>query len=196
VLAATFRSRLAGAARGALTALAGLTKFAPLALAPLLATHGLRELPRARRAPALALFVAGFVVAAALAAVPALHGVSLHTFYDETIAFQTDRESPFSVWGLYGGLGGLQLAVQIAAVALALGLAVVPRRPDVAGLAAACAAVLIALQLGLEYWIYFYISWFFALVMLALLGAGDSLGTARDAPEGRHRARPLGGRAR
>ncbi len=29
--------------RGAFAALAGLTKFAPLALAPLLATHGLRE---------------------------------------------------------------------------------------------------------------------------------------------------------
>ena len=37
-------------ARGAFAALAGLTKFAPLALAPLLATHGLRELaPRRRR---------------------------------------------------------------------------------------------------------------------------------------------------
>ena len=31
--------------RGAFAALAGLTKFAPLALVPVLATHGLRALP-------------------------------------------------------------------------------------------------------------------------------------------------------
>src|SRR5207245_1898110 len=41
VLAALLAATSA-AARGALAALAGLTKFAPLALAPLLATHGLR----------------------------------------------------------------------------------------------------------------------------------------------------------
>ena len=40
-------------ARGAFAALAGLSKFAPLALVPVLATHGLRELP-ARPAPARA----------------------------------------------------------------------------------------------------------------------------------------------
>ena len=46
----------------------------------------------------------------------------------------------------------------------------VPRRRDVVGLAALCAAVLIALQLGVTYWFYLYIVWFFPLVMLALLG--------------------------
>ncbi len=40
LLAATYRGRLAGPARGAFTALAGLTKFAPLAIAPVLATAG------------------------------------------------------------------------------------------------------------------------------------------------------------
>jgi hypothetical protein len=55
-------------------------------------------------------------------------------------------------------------------VALALVLAVVPRRGDIVGLAAACAAVLIAEQLSLEYWFYLYIPWFFPLVMIALLG--------------------------
>jgi hypothetical protein len=77
----------------------------------------------------------------------------------------------FSVWGRYGGLGGLQLTVQIAAVLLAFALAVVPRRPDLVGLAAACAAVIIATQLALGYWFYFYIPWFFPLAMLALPGA-------------------------
>ena len=42
LLASTYRARSEPAARGLFAALAGLTKFAPLALAPLLATHGLR----------------------------------------------------------------------------------------------------------------------------------------------------------
>ncbi len=41
VLAASYRAKLAAPARGVLAALAGLTKFAPLVLAPLLATYGL-----------------------------------------------------------------------------------------------------------------------------------------------------------
>jgi hypothetical protein len=55
-------------------------------------------------------------------------------------------------------------------VLFALALAVLPRREDLVGLAAACAAVLIAAQLGIEHWFYLYIPWFFPLVMLALLG--------------------------
>jgi hypothetical protein len=170
LLAATYRSKVAVSARGALSALAGLTKFAPLALAPVLATYGLRELEPRRRVRSLALFVAAFAGAAALALVPALSHDSLHTIYRQTIAYQANRGSPFSVWGLYGGLGGLQLAVEITAVALALALAVVPMRAELPVLAAACGAVLIATQLGIEHWFYLYIPWFFPLVMLALLG--------------------------
>jgi hypothetical protein len=170
LLAATYRSKLAGAARGAFAALAGLTKFAPLAAGPVLATHGLRELPPARRPYALALFLAGFLGTAALVFIPALSHSSLHTFYERTIASTANRETPFSVWGLYGGLDGLQLIVRIAAVVLGLSLAVVPRRPDVVGLAAACAAAIIAVQVADGYWFYMYILWFFPLVMVALLG--------------------------
>jgi hypothetical protein len=173
LLSATYRSRLAPACRGALTALAGLTKFAPLALAPVLATHeliGQRQLPLSRRALAVALFALGFLAAAAIALVPALTHDSLHTIYERTIAYQANRGSPFSVWGLYGGLGGVQLAVQIAAVALAVALALIPRRADLVGLAAACAAVMIAVELGIEHWFYLYIPWFFPLVIVALLG--------------------------
>ncbi len=157
-------------ARGAFAALAGLTKFAPLALAPVLATHGLRELPARRRARAMALFLLAFVLVAAIVSVPALTHDSLHEIYERTIAYQSDRGSPFSVWGLYGW-HGLELAVEVAAIALALVLAAIPRRGDVIGLAAACAAILIAIQLSLEHWFYLYIPWFFPLVMLALLGS-------------------------
>jgi hypothetical protein len=169
-------------ARGVCAALAGLTKFAPLALAPLLSTHGLwsgRSSPRAsdssgrnprRRIRAFAAFWVAFALTVGVVAIPALSHDSLHTIYERTIAYQADRGSPFSVWGLYGGLRGVESVVEIAAVALALLLAVVPRRPDVVGLAAACAAVLVAIQLGLEHWFYLYIPWFFPLVMVALFG--------------------------
>jgi hypothetical protein len=174
LLAATYRSRAATAARGGLAALAGLTKFAPLALAPVLATHGLWEDrgpgSARRRVRALALFAVGFAATAAVAMIPALAHDSLHTIYERTIAYQANRGSPFSVWGLYGGLGDAQLGVELAAVALALALAVLPRRGDIVGLAAACAAVIIAMQLGIEHWFYLYIPWFFPLVMIAVLG--------------------------
>ena len=111
-----------------------------------------------------------FAPIGALASIPALSHDSLHTIYERTFAYQANRDSPFSVWGLYGGLGGWQEAVQIAAVALAVALAVIPRRADVVGLAAACAAVIIAVQLGIDHWFYLYIPWFFPLVMIALLG--------------------------
>jgi hypothetical protein len=170
VLAASYRGRIALGARGAFTALAGLTKFAPLALAPLLATHGLREAPPRRRPGRLLLFVLAFAATVGLASVPALTHDSLHTIYTRTVEYQANRGSPFSVWGLYGGLGGVELGVEIAAVVLALALAVIPRRADLVGLAAGCAAVLIAAQVGIEHWFYLYIPWFFPLVMVALLG--------------------------
>jgi hypothetical protein len=149
--------------------LAGLTKFAPLALAPLLATHGLTELSRARRARALALFALAFLGVGALVSIPAFGHDTLHQIYERTIVYQSNRGSPFSVWGLYG-LHKLESIAELAAVALALALAFLPRRPDLVGLAAACAAVVIAEQLGIEHWFYLYIPWFFPLVMIALFG--------------------------
>lgn len=153
------------ALRGAVAALAGLSKFAPLALAPVLATHGLR---RGRRFRGIVVFGAGFAIAGAIAALP-LARENLSVFYDRTIGFQASRGSPFSVWGLYGW-DVAQCVAQGLSVALAVGLAFVKRRQDIAGLAAACAAVLIGLQLGVTHWFYLYLPWFFGLVMIALLG--------------------------
>jgi hypothetical protein len=186
VLAALLAARSA-VGRGALAVLAGLTKFAPLALAPLFATHGLMGdpasgpagdgSPRPRRSSQmrrLVLFLGSFALIGALACVPAISHDSLHTIYERTIAYQADRGSPFSVWGLYGGMGGLQLAVQIAAVVLAVGLALAPRGREEVGLAAACAAVIIAVQLGIDHWFYLYVPWFAAPALLALLGRFSS----------------------
>jgi hypothetical protein len=163
-------------ARGAFVALAGLTKFAPLALAPLFATYP-RPQPRT-----IARFAAGFAVAAALAFAPVLLHNDLRSFWDATIAFQAKRGSPFSIWGYYdpdvSWLNYAQRAVQVAGVALAIALAFVPRRRDLVGLAACAAAILIALQLGVTHWFYLYIPWFLPLVMLALVGRWGPPSTA------------------
>jgi hypothetical protein len=155
-------------ARGAVAAVAALTKLAPVGLGPVLATHGLAGVPWRRRIGRLALFTAAF---AAVAGITLLLAVDdLGTFWDRTIGFQAERGAPFSIWGLYE-LDTLQRVAQVLAVLIALGVALVPRRADErVRLAALCAAVLIALQLVVTYWFYLYLVWFFPLVMLALLG--------------------------
>ena len=114
---------------------------------------------------------------------------SLRSFWDASIAFQAERGSPFSVWGLYEGawIDVVQHGVQALAVLGAVVLALVPRRRDVVGLAALSAAILIALQLGVTHWFYLYIPWFFPLVMIALLGRSGRPCGSRCA---RERARP------
>lgn len=152
------------AARGAAVALGGLTKFAPLALAPLFATHGLQR----TRLRGLLVFCGSFAVVAALAFAPVVvQGQSAALVFERTLGFQADRGSPFSVWGLYD-LPGPQRVWQGLSVLLALALAVVPRRRDVVGLAACAAAIVIALQAGVTHWFYLYVVWFFPLLAVAL----------------------------
>ncbi|MBS1869834.1 MAG: hypothetical protein JSS99_09230 [Actinobacteria bacterium] len=167
-------------ARGASAALAGLTKFAPLALAPLFA-----RMPRdARRGwlrpglVSLAAYALAFALTAAVALLPVLLRGDWRIFWDHTIGFQHDRSSPFSIWGLWGGLGAVQTAVQAGAVLLALAVGIWPRRPALTQTAACGAAVLIALQLGLDYWFFLYVVWFVPFVLVALLGRYGEPGTA------------------
>jgi hypothetical protein len=145
--------------RGLFVALAGMAKFAPLGLAPLMATH-----TRGVRRYTLGL-VAGL---AACAALIAAYG-GPHAFFDRTLGFQAQRDSPFSIWGLYGW-NVAQGVVQVLTVALAVAVAFLPRRRDVVGLSALSAAVLVAVQLGIDHWFYLYIVWFFGPAMIALLG--------------------------
>jgi hypothetical protein len=171
-------------ARGASAALAGLTKFAPLALVPLFARTPRDARPGWLR-PGPVSFVAyalAFALTSAVALLPVLLRGDLRTFWDHTIAFQHDRASPFSIWGLWSGLDTAQLAVQAGAVVLALVVAVWPRRPALTQMAACGAAVLIALQLGVDYWFFLYVVWFLPLVLVALLGRlGDPEAQARAA---------------
>jgi hypothetical protein len=164
VLAAILAA-MAPVPRGALIALAGMAKFAPLGLGPLFATQSRGGAWR---------YALGFAAALVPCAVLVLAYGGLHTFYDRTLGFQVSRGSPFSVWGLYGWHGA-QAVVEVAAVLLAVGVAFLPRRRDVVGLAALAAAVLIALQIGVTHWFYLYLVWFLGPMTIALFGDGAPL---------------------
>jgi hypothetical protein len=167
-------------ARGVGLALAGLTKFAPLALGPLflLGPNG-RDRPRS-----VALYVLAFGLTVVAAFLPVILQHDLSAFWHDSIAYQATRAAPFSIWGLYGGgpfLSAVQHLVQGAGVGLALLVAFVPRRRDIVTVAALAAAVIIGLQVGVTYWFYLYIVWFFPLVIVGLFG---SYPATADAPEG------------
>jgi hypothetical protein len=153
-------------ARGVAVALAGLTKFAPLGLGPLM----LRGPDGRDRPRSMALYVLAFGLTLLAAFAPVLLGHALSAFWHDSIAYQASRSAPFSIWGLYGGLSVPQHLVQGAAVALALLVAVFPRRRDIVAVAALGGAVIIGLQLTVTYWFYLYIVWFFPLVIVGLFG--------------------------
>ena len=69
---------------------------------PARAGAAVRDLRDARgRARRWRVTAAGFAAVAALALAPVALGDGLGTFWDRTLGFQSDRGSPFSVWGLY-----------------------------------------------------------------------------------------------
>ena len=153
--------------RGAAVAAAGLTKFAPLALAPLLATY--RRPGEGAVRPFVLTTLAGLLAGAVLLTPVVLLDGGLDRFWERTLGFQAGRDSPFSVWGLWG-LDGPQRVVQVAGVLLALLVAIVPRRRDLVSLCALSAAVLIGLQLGMSHWFYLYVAWFVGPLLAASLG--------------------------
>jgi len=174
------------AARGGMTAIAGLTKFAPLALAPLFMV-GTREDTPAEQPPRrwrhfaamparrpTAVFLAAFVLVTALLLAGPAVDPGLSTFWDRTISFQAGRDSPFSIWGQVPSLDWLHTVVKLFVAVLAVGVAFVPRRRTLRQVAALGAAVVIAAELTADHWFYLYIPWFFPLLALALaLGDGD-----------------------
>ncbi|HET6551464.1 MAG TPA: hypothetical protein VFG79_23555, partial [Solirubrobacter sp.] len=161
-------------ARGVAVALAGLTKFAPFALGPLLATY--RRGPRGAALTALATLLATALLLAPF---------DLGAFHDRTFGFQSGRASPFSIWGLWD-LGVLHTLAQLAAVALAIAVAFVPRRRDLGTLCALAAAVLIAVELALGHWFYLYLVWFAPLMWAAWLAPPRS---SSGSPRSRSRRR-------
>ena len=151
--------------RGALVALGGAAKFAPWALAPLLAS-GRGE----RRGLQWFLFLVAFTTILALVLLPLTQDVGLRGFWDATVGYQADRPAPFSIWGLYDGLTAVRRVVEVAAVVLAILLAAFPRRRSELQIAALAAAVLLAVELCTSYWFYLYIVWFTPPLLAALFG--------------------------
>jgi glycosyl transferase family 87 len=166
-------------ARGALIALAGAAKFAPLALAPLFATgRGEGSRLRAWTSFTMVSALVGLLVVAPL--VPDEGG--WRVFWDQTIGFQLARESPFSLWGQNPGLDPLLSVLKVAVVGLGILVAFVPRRRDALQVAALGAAVLIATQLIAIHWFYLYIVWFTPFLLVALFGEySTARGRAREA---------------
>ena len=158
LLVATLLALACPFARGALLALATLTKFAPIVLAPMLATYG----HRARW------FIPAFLVTAAIVMLwPALDP-GLSTVYDRTIGYQADRDSPFGIWGQVPTLEPLRIAILVGVGALSIALAFWPKQKTLTQVAALGAALLIALQLAAEHWFFLYIVWFYPLLLLAI----------------------------
>ena len=150
-------------ARGAASALAGLTKFGPLILAPLFAAGN-----GDRRTRPLALFAIGFLLTAVVVTTPLLPDGGFRELYDRSLGYQASRGSPFSVWGQAPSLDFLQTVTKVAAVALAATLFFVPRRRSTVQLAALGAALLIAVQVTANHWFYPYAVWFGPLVLIAV----------------------------
>jgi hypothetical protein len=150
-------------ARGAVSALAGLTKFGPLILAPLFAAgHG------DRRTRPLVLFALAFVVTAAVVTIPLLPDGGFRELYDRSLGYQASRGSPFSVWGQAPSLHALQTVAKVVAIALAAAFFFVPRQRSTVQLAALGAALLIAVQVTANHWFYPYAVWFAPLVLIAV----------------------------
>lgn len=167
--------------RGALLAAASLTKFAPIVLAPLFATYV--DKPYGSRSlrvwlndhwKAVALFTAALIATLAIGMAQTIVDPGLATFWDHTISFQVDRDSPFSIWGQDHSLEWLQTAIKVAVGALALLAAFLPRRRDAVTVAALGAALLIGVELTVQHWFYLYIPWFLPFLFVALLARGAS----------------------
>jgi hypothetical protein len=160
------------AARGAMAALSGWTKFASLIVVPLWLTYPGRR-------PSLR-FAVGFVVATLVAFSILLLSPDpfheAHVFWTRTVGFQIGRDAPWSLWdwGQYHarGLPDLHVVQRILQVLLLVGavaLAFFPRRKSPLQLAALTAVLLAGFELVLTYWLYTYIPWFYPFAALTLL---------------------------
>jgi hypothetical protein len=159
-------------ARGAFAAMATLTKFAPVVLVPMLATY--RGRPRT-----VAAFCLAFLLTTTLLMLWPAIDPGLHAVYDRTVAYQADRNSPFSLWGQVSGLEPLRITILVGIGLMAIAFAFIPKRKTLVQVAALAAALLISLQLTAEHWFYLYIVWFYPSLFFALT-AGQRFGQ----PEG------------
>ncbi len=184
--------------RGAVIAAGFATKLYPLVLGPLWLLHEGR-----RKAPIIDFFLGGAAILLLSFWVLALNGTPLESaklFYDKSIAFQGDRETPWTIYTQLLWTKMLQLPVQILLFFVAVSVALIPQRRTIRRLAAFSAALVIGFQLTVNYWFYPYITWFEPFIFLALLTAtnektaldGDDQRAANDGPLAAIGSRVLG----
>jgi hypothetical protein len=180
--------------RGGFSALASLTKFAPLLLVPLWAGY-----PSVRGRVGKVLFICGFAIAGALASsvllfAPSVWGAAV-TFVHRTFGYQFGRASPFSLWDWRQyhakGLPDLHLVQRVLQVALVLGALVLgrwPARRSPLRLAAYSGALLIGFEIVLTHWFYLYLPWFFPFAAFALIAwkasGAEPQGGSAETPQG------------
>jgi hypothetical protein len=151
------------------------------------------HLPDRTRGQSALLFAVGFLLATIVVMTWPAINPGLHTFFDRSIASQTGRSSPFSIWGQVDSLEPLRTALLVATAGLAAALAIWPKRKSLVQVAALSAALLIALQVTLHHWFYLYIVWFYPLLLVAL-AALPPTAVSREpepAPSPARRSRPV-----
>ena len=163
--------------RGAITALAAMTKFAPGAVAPLFATAA-----DERRGRSVLLFAGSFLLVSAATVLPFIPDSGIGELYDRTVGYQAAREVGATVWWLFPELDPLQPAARVAAVGLALAVAVIPARRGPVQVAALGAAVIIAFELTVTFWWPPYFVWFAPLAFVALFAPYGSRAAAGVSP--------------
>jgi hypothetical protein len=156
------------AGRGAAVAAGFATKLFPLALGPLWLSYndGLR--PK----KALWFLLGGAAVILLSFWVLALDGSpveGIRLFYERTMAYQSDRQTPWTIFTQVPALGFLQQPLLVAVIVLGFVVAFVPQKKTMRRLAALSAAVVIAFQLTVNYWFYPYVTWIEPFVFMALL---------------------------
>jgi hypothetical protein len=158
--------------RGVLAAASGWTKFASLIVAPLWLTYPTGRL----NVRCAAGFAAGTLAVFSILLLEPHPAHELVVFFHRTFGYQVNRQAPWSLWdwvqyharGL-PDLHILQRILQVALVAGALVVAVVPRRKSPLQLVAFTAVLLAGFELVQTYWLYTYIPWFFPFAAIALM---------------------------
>jgi hypothetical protein len=172
-------------ARGASIAAGFAIKLYPLILGPLWMMHD-----GPKRRPITDFVLGGIGVILLSFWVLLLDGQpveAIRLFYEKTIAFQGDRETPWTIFTQVPALRFLQQPLLAAVIFLAFVVAAWPRRRTTRRLAAFSAALVIGFELTTNYWFYPYITWFEPFLFLSLLLATNEK-TVLDAEGGQQSA--------
>ena len=108
----------------------------------------------------------------ALVVIPLLPPGGFREFWDRTLGFQLDRGG-YSVWAHLTNPDWLRTIAQVSVAALALLLALVPRRRSLWQLTALGAGIMAALQLTMNNWSDGYLLWLAPLALAACFAAHD-----------------------